>query len=115
MPPQGMAPGPPEMSQPGAQPKMTDTTQGQVWHVPKELIPEGMKVQRGDILEFKALGPADADGDVPVEYNHEGYGEKEGEQTDEGYADDFHKFAQDMSPASDARPEAPGSNPYGGY
>lgn len=41
-------------------------------HIPSDMLPEGMaaKCKPGDILEFKVTGPADGDGDVPVEYNY---------------------------------------------
>jgi hypothetical protein len=39
-------------------------------HIPGSMLPKGMKVNKGDILEFKCTGEMDEDGDYPCEYNH---------------------------------------------
>lgn len=47
-------------------------------HIGADMLPEGMKLNKGDIVEFKVTGDQDADGDWPIEYNY-GEGGKEGE------------------------------------
>lgn len=42
-------------------------------HIGPDMLPPGMKLNKGDIVEFKVIGEADADGDWPIEYN---YGDK---------------------------------------
>ena len=39
------------------------------YFLPQGALPEGMKVQSGDVLEFKVVGQ-DKDGNIEVEYNH---------------------------------------------
>lgn len=78
-------------------------------HIPKDMLPPGMseKVNKGDILEFRAIGPADAEGDIPVEYNT-------GKEEEKGPAweDDFRK---EMSPSKEgANPQAPEMGMGGG-
>ena len=61
-------------------------------HIPKDMLPKGMaeKIKKGDILEFKCIGPADQDGDIPVEYNT---GKDSGESWEDG-------LRKEMSPRS---------------
>lgn len=101
---QGAAPMP---ADPGAKGEMS---QGGVIHIPKDMLPPGMseKINKGDILEFRCIGPADAEGDVPVEYNT-GEGEEEKE---EPWEDSFRK---EMSPRDKGDGETPGGNPGSGY
>lgn len=77
-----------------------ETNQGGVIHIPKDMLPPGMaeKINKGDILEFRCIGPADAEGDVPVEYNT-GEGE---DNKEEPWEDQFRK---EMSPRSTAGDE----------
>lgn len=49
-----------------------------VLHIGPDMLPKGMKLSKGDIVEFKVLADADPDGDWPIEYNY-GEGGKEGE------------------------------------
>ena len=82
--------------------------QSGVIHIPKDMLPPGMaeKVNKGDILEFRAIGTADEEGDIPVEYNM-GEEKKAPEWED--------KFREEMSPSkADANPEAPPDNPGSG-
>ncbi len=71
-----------------------------VIHIGADMLPKGMELNVGDIVEFKVTGPKDADGDYPLEYNYgdngEG-GEGEGDDQDKGtsWEDDFRKS---MSP-----------------
>ena len=51
---------------------------GNVLHVSPDMLPKGMTLNEGDIVEFKVIGPADADGDYPMEYN---MGEEKGEES----------------------------------
>lgn len=77
-------------------------------HIPKDMLPPGMseKVNKGDILEFRAIGPADAEGDIPVEYNT-GKEEKGPAWED--------KFREEMSPRKeDANPQPPANESGGG-
>lgn len=65
-----------------------------VLHISPDMLPHGMKLNEGDIVEFKVIGPQDKDGDWPVEYNMGE--EKEGkEEEDSSWEDDFRK---EMSP-----------------
>lgn len=56
-----------------------------------EMLPEGMKVNPGDILEFKVV-QADKDGDIEVTYNT---GKEEGKDDMNEWENDFRK---EMSP-----------------
>jgi|SRR6516164_667102 hypothetical protein len=49
-----------------------------------DMLPSGMKVNAGDILEFKVVNPSDADGHIEVVYNTGG-----GEEKGESWEDDF--------------------------
>lgn len=85
----------------------TEEAQG-IIHIPKDMLPPGMseKVKKGDVLEFRAIGPADADGDIPVEYNR-GEEEKAPAWEDE--------FRAKMSPQKEsAEPEVPEAGDGGG-
>lgn len=73
-------------------------------HIGPDMLPPGMKLNKGDIVEFKVTGDQDADGDWPIEYNYgEGGKGAEGEAATEGdgegegtsWEDDFRKS---MSP-----------------
>ncbi len=70
-------------------------------HIGAADLPPGMELNEGDIVEFKVVGPKDADGDWPIEYNTEGKagaepeGEGEGESKGTSWEDDFRKS---MSP-----------------
>lgn len=62
---------------------------GGTLHIGPDMLPEGMKLNKGDIVEFKVIGDMDADGDWPIEYNYgdkgeEGYEGEEGESWEEG-------------------------------
>lgn len=87
------------MADPGAKEEMGE---GGVIHIPKDMLPPGMseKIKKGDILEFRCIGPADAEGDVPVEYNT-----GESDEKEEPWEDQFRK---EMSPRSTAGEENPG-------
>lgn len=63
-------------------------------HIPGDMLPEGMaaKVKQGDKLIFQVVGPADSEGDIPVEYATEGGG---GEASKEPWEDEFREH---MSP-----------------
>src|SRR5690242_19934404 len=80
-----------EMDKKGDPGAMPQEEQGGVIHIPKDMLPAGMseKVNKGDILEFRAIGPADSDGDIPVEYNTGK--EEKGESWEDG-------FRKEMSP-----------------
>ena len=93
---EGAAPMP---ADPGAK-EPGNMEQGGVIHIPQDMLPPGMaqKIKKDDILEFRCIGPADAEGDVPVEYNT-GEGEEEKE---EPWEDQFRK---EMSPRSTAGDE----------
>lgn len=58
-------------------------------HVSADMLPKGMTLKKGDIVEFKVIGDQDQDGDWPIEYNT---GDKE-----ESWEDGFRK---EMSPRS---------------
>ncbi len=89
----------------GTDPEMPPSQQGGeekgVLHIGAAELPEGMELNEGDIVEFRVIGPKDADGDWPVEYNHgeegnEGMGEGgEGEEKGTSWEEDFRKS---MSP-----------------
>lgn len=105
---------PPQPAGQGADPGAKEMGEGGIIHIPKDMLPPGMseKVKEGDILEFRAIGPADAEGDIPVEYNT---GEPE-EKAPE-WEEDFRK---EMSPQKEnAQPEVPedssGAGEGGGY
>lgn len=40
------------------------------YFLPQGALPKGMKVEAGDILEFKVVGQG-KDGEIEVEYNHD--------------------------------------------
>lgn len=50
---------------------------GNVLHVSPDMLPKGMTLNEGDIVEFKVIGPADADGDWPIIYRTDGDGESD--------------------------------------
>jgi len=59
--------------------------EGGMLHIGPDMLPKGMKLNKGDIVEFKVTGDQDADGDWPIEYNHGDKGEEEkGESWEEG-------------------------------
>lgn len=80
---------------------MDGSGQGEVTHIPASMLPDGMEPKEGDVLQFKVLGPADAEGDVPVECV--GCGGKDKEKGPE-WEDEFRSA---MSPASDEEPQVP--------
>lgn len=49
----------------------------QTMFIDPEMLPKGMDVKSGDVLEFKVVGKRE-DGAVQVEYNHDDKGEDEG-------------------------------------
>lgn len=54
-----------------------------------DMLPPGMKVNAGDILEFKVVNPSDQDGHIEVVYNHgEGAG-KEGQEGSESWENEL--------------------------
>lgn len=78
---------------PGPDHDESQETEMGVIHIPSDMLPEGMAAscKPGDILEFKVKGPADAEGDVPVEYNY-------GEDSDKGDKDWENDLRHEMSP-----------------
>lgn len=69
-----------------------------------DMLPPGMKVDAGDILEFKVLNPSDADGHIEVVYNTgEGAGAKKAD-TGPDWENDFRK---EMSAQTGGEPEEP--------
>jgi hypothetical protein len=81
---------------------------GGIIHIPKDMLPPGMaeKINKGDILEFRCIGTADEEGDIPVEYNT---GEEEKAPAWED------KFREEMSPSKQgAMPQAPPEDGMGG-
>ena len=78
-------------------------------HIPSDFFPPGMAktLKAGEVIEFKILGPPDAEGDVPVEYNT---GEKE--EKAPAWED---KFREEMSPRKEnANPQVPEEGEGGG-
>lgn len=79
-------------------------------YISPDMLPSGMKVNEGDILEFKVTKSKDGDGDIEVVYNTgEGKGEEEKEPS---WEDDFREA---MSPRSDEEPQVPGGGGGEGY
>ncbi len=69
-------------------------------HISADMLPPGMELHENDIVEFRVIGPKDADGEWPIEYNHgdegkEGEGEGEGKDEGTSWEEDFRKS---MSP-----------------
>lgn len=81
-------------------------------HIGPDMLPKGMKLNKGDIVEFKVIGDQDADGDWPIEYN---YGDSKGAEgaggdTEEGettsWEDDFRKHMSPQSGGGESQQEA---------
>jgi len=111
----GSPPAEQEEADPGAMPH-DEGAEGQmgILHISKDMLPAGMaeKVNKGDILEFRAVGTVDAEGDIPVEYNT-----GEGDEKKEPWEDEFRK---EMSPRATKEGDAgmgesTGGNPGSGY
>lgn len=62
-----------------------------------DMLPPGMKVNAGDVLEFKVVNPSDADGHIEVVYNTG----KEGESK-ESWEDEFRHTMSARSPQEGA-------------
>lgn len=90
---------PHDESMPHDDPGAKEMGQGGMIHIPKDMLPPGMseKIKKGDILEFRCVGPADAEGDIPVEYNTGESDEKKDSWED--------SFRAEMSPRSTAGDE----------
>ncbi len=75
-----------------------ESMHGGVIHISSDMLPEGMaaKVNKGDIIEFKASGPMDEEGDIPLVYNT-GKGDGEGDGMDE-WENDFKKAMSPRNP-----------------
>lgn len=91
---------PPGGMDPGAgmpeKPMQAGGGEGQI-HIGPDMLPPGMKLNKGDIVEFKVIGDQDADGDWPIEYNYGNKGEEGGEEKGESWEDGLKKH---MSPRS---------------
>lgn len=78
--PGAMSMGPDEMAPAsGEGPQKMEAGGGEgVLHIGPAELPKGMKLSKGDIVEFKVIGDADGEGDWPIEYNYgkEGKGEE---------------------------------------
>ena len=77
----------------GSMDSMAESHDMGVLHISPDMLPKDMKLNEGDIVEFKVIGPQDKDGDWPVEYNTGDNKEEEGESWE---AD----FRKEMSPRS---------------
>ncbi len=99
--PQGAAPMP---ADPGAKdPGMGE--EGGIVHIPMDMLPkECQDCKAGDMLTFKCVGPADSEGDLPLEYASH----KAGAEGGESWESDFRK---EMSP----RNKDEGDGMGGGY
>jgi hypothetical protein len=86
-----------------------------VLHLSADMLPKGMNLNKGDVVEFKVIGDQDEEGEWPIEYNTgkedgaEGKGGKEGE--DGSWESDFRKA---MSPRAEGEDGAMGGNSNGG-
>lgn len=98
---------------PGAMPH-DEVAEGQmgIIHIGSDMLPDGMskKVKKGDILEFKAIGPADAEGDIPVTYNT-----GDDEEKKEPWEDSFRKEMSPRGDKADTGGSGGSDNPGSGY
>jgi hypothetical protein len=87
-----------------------------VLHLSANMLPKGMNLNKGDVVEFKVIGDQDDEGDWPIEYNtgDKGDASESGKGEEGSWENDFRKA---MSPRKDGEDGAMGggNSSGGGY
>jgi hypothetical protein len=66
----------------------TDSGESSLFLTP-DMLPKGMKVNAGDILEFKVVNPSDPDGHIEVVYNQGEGAEEKGESWEDSFRNEM--------------------------